>query len=464
MLDKLRKADSIIFIFTSLLTNIGLLTLYSITLTNNAIHGHLQNEFTNQLIYGFIGLVLAFLIFLIPLNYLRIKGILFVLYIITTVLLIYTLVFGVEINGVKRWINIGGTVLENGTIDGGITIQASEFAKLTLIMIVSSILSTNIQPSERKFLLFNKIKKFVSEHIHILYAIIAAALLIGLIFAQKSLSVAIINAFIFSTILLSSIKQKVRFILLCICLIGSLIISQNIFSITNEWKLLMVLILFSIYLLNVYFKFISQLYLVLTLIAGIISGSLLFNIFWNNLLQEYQRDRVEAYLSPNTNIQAEDYQQYQSILSIGSGQIFGQRFAQATDNRLLLLPEPTTDFIFAIFSYKFGFVGGLILISLYTVLIVRLYYLSDTMNDQFSSLALVGIGSMIMIQCFFNIGMNLGLLPVGGTTLPFVSAGGSSLISMMIAIGLAENIIASNRLEKTTLQRNDKILIEGWNL
>ncbi len=464
MMNKLFKADFTLFFTTLMLTAIGLLTLYSMTLTNNSIRKeYLEVEFTNQLIYTFIGLLTGFLIFLIPLHYFRISWTLFGIYGMTLFMLLYTLVFGLEINGVKRWINIGGNISDDGTITGGITIQASEFAKVTLILIVSYILSRSIKSETKKFFLINKIKQFLSENKYIFYALILGTIIIALIFMQKSLSVAITTTLIFLSILFANIRHKGQFLLITTSFILSLIASQGIFPIQNYLQLLTILILLSLYLLNIKFKFIKQLHLLVALVAGIASGSLLLNLFWNNLLQDYQRQRVETFFNPNKDIQDEGYQQYQSILSIGSGQIFGQGFFQSTDERIILLPEPTTDFIFSIFSYKFGFIGGIILLSLYTILITRLYYLSDTMNDKYSSLVLIGVASMVMIQCFQNIGMNIGLLPVGGSTLPFISAGGSSLISMMIAIGLAENTVASNQMEKTIHQRYDKILIEGWN-
>ncbi len=465
MMNKLLKADFTIFFTPIMLISIGLLTLYSMTLTNDAIRKeYLEVEFTNQLIYAFIGLLTGFLIFLIPLHYFRISWILFGVYVITLLMLLYTLVFGLEINGVKRWINIGGYVLDDGTIAGGITIQASEFAKLTLILIVSYILSLSIKSAEKKVFLINKIKQFLLQNKNRFYALIFGTIIIVLIFMQKSLSVVITTTLIFFSLFFANIRHKGQFLFIMTTFILSLIASQSIVPIQDYLKLLIMLILVALYLFNLKFKFTKQLNLFVALIVGIISGGVLLNLFWNNLLQDYQRQRVETFLNPNKNIQDEGYQQYQSILSIGSGQIFGQGFFQTTDERIILLPEPTTDFIFAIFSYKFGFIGGIFLLSLYMILVTRLYYLSDIMNDKYSSLVLIGIASMIMIQCFQNIGMNMGLLPVGGTTLPFVSAGGSSLIAMMIAIGLAENIIASNQLEKTIHQRYDKILIEGWNI
>lgn len=464
-MNKIFKADPVIFVCSLLLFLIGLFTLYSLTGSNIESRAEYFNkEFTNQLIYGLIGVILGALTFLMPMYYLRLKWILIILYAVTTLLLVYTVFFGLDIKGVRRWISIGGQVLDDGSVIGGFTIQASEFAKLSLIIVASSLLSIPIANEEKKTLLVNKLKQYFYKNKYTLFAILSGIGFLILIIAQKSLSVAGVTGIIFLSVFFASIKNKLHSILLFISFILSILISQNIFF---NFDLIVRIVIFlfpvGIYIYSVYSEKLNEITVFLVIAFGVISGAFLVNFVWNDVLRDYQRARVENFLSAETDLEAEGFQQYQSIISIGAGQIFGQGFTQVSDTRLLLLPEPTTDFVFAIFSYKFGFVGSLILIALFLILIVRIFQLADTMNDKYSSLILIGVGTMITVQFFFNIGMNMGVLPVGGTTLPFISAGGSSLISIMIAIGLVENVIASNNMEKNIHQRRDKVIIEGWN-
>jgi rod shape determining protein RodA len=260
-------------------------------------------------------------------------------------------------------------------------------------------------------------------------------------------------------------KDKLSIFLGIVCFLISLTLSQNIFfELSVLTKVLLFISTLVVYAIAVYADRLDDRVIFGTIAAGIITGSLILNFTWNNVLRDYQKARIEAYINPQRDTQNEGFQQEQSKISIGAGQVFGQGFTQAGDSRILLLPEPTTDFIFAIYSFKFGFVGALVLVLIYLVLIARIFYLADHMNDRFSSLVLIGVGTMILVQFFSNVGMNLDILPVGGTTLPFISAGGSSLISMMIAIAFCQNIIATNKLDKNVYRNKDNVTIDGWNM
>jgi len=462
---KLFKAYPIIFICSILLLGIGLFTLFSLTTTQIETRTeYFQKEFYNQLIYAFIGIVLAIFVFVVPLYYFRLKWILAFIYILTVALLLYTAFFGLDIKGVKRWISIGGSVLDDGTLVGGVTIQGSEFAKLTVIIITSALLSIPSVIDKNKTLLISRIKEFFKHNRWFFLAIGVNLIIISIIILQKSLSVAGVVGIIALIVFFAGIENKLMAFFVTISLVVSIIISQNIlFNLDIYTRLFLFLIPLGIYIFAVYSPKLNDLAIFLTIAVGILCGSVAVSFTWNNILKDYQRQRVETYLNVDANKEAEGFQQEQSKISIGAGQVFGQGFRQISDSRLLLLPEPTTDFIFAIFSFKYGFIGAGLLILIFLILVSRLFYLADGMNDKFSSLILIGTGGMILIQMFINIGMNLAILPVGGTTLPFISAGGSSLISMLVAIGICENVIATNRMEKTIHQRKDKVLIEGWN-
>lgn len=466
MFKKLQKIDKTVLITSILLLGIGLFTLFSLTLSNVGTRTEfLQRDFSSQVIYSIIGVFIAGLIFFTPFYYFRLSSIQILIIGFTFILLILTLFIGQEIKGVKRWITIGSTVLSDGTIAGGITIQPSEFTKLAVIVISAALLSIPVQISEKKIFFLNRLKNFVKNHKYTFYCLLFNLVTIGLVLAQKSLSVTIVLSIIVGIIIFASIDKKGNAFLIFAAYFVSLIISQDSFlQMDIIYRVMLFIIPISIYIYSVFSERINDIAIFLTIILGIISGALFLNFVWNNVLRDYQRERVETFFATDKNSQDEAFQQEQAKISIGAGQFFGQGFREISDSRILLLPEPTTDFIFAIFSFKFGFMGSIIVIGLFTVLISRLFYLADKMTDKYSSLILIGVGGMILIQFFLNITMNLGLIPVGGTTLPFISAGGSSLITTLAAVGLALNVIANNDLEKTIHRRKDKVVIEGWNV
>ncbi len=465
MFKKLQNLDWIILISSLLLLGIGLFTLFSLTITQIEFRAdYLRSEFSSQMVYALIGLFLAALVFAMPFYYFKLNIIQVIITVFTLLLLAYSAFLGQEIKGVRRWIIIGSSILSDGTIVGGVTIQPSEFAKITVILITSALLSMPIAALSKKMSFIGRVKDYIQTHKYIILCLLINTVIIGIVLAQRSLSVTIVISTIAAIIIFASIDNKRNAFLLFAGFFASLIMSQNFLFELELWMRFAIFLLpIGIYVYSIYSEKINDIAVFLTIAFGLICGAIFLNLVWNNVLRDYQRERVEAFVNPNRDTQDEAFQQEQSKISIGAGQFFGQGFREISDSRILLLPEPTTDFIFAIFSFKFGFVGSTILIGLFIVLITRIFYLADKMNDKFSSLILIGVGGMILIQFFLNISMNLGIIPVGGTTLPFISAGGSSLLTILISIGLVLNVIATNSMERTIHQRKDKVVIEGWN-
>jgi len=158
--------------------------------------------------------------------------------------------------------------------------------------------------------------------------------------------------------------------------------------------------------------------------------------FLLNSLRDYQRDRILTFLNPESDPLGAGYQIIQSKIALGSGGLFGKGFMQGTQSHLNFLPEMKTDFIFTVLAEEFGLVGGLVLIGLYVILLLYALYVSLTCRSQFGRLLAGGLGFTIFLYVFINIGMVMGLLPVVGVPLPLVSWGGSSMLTIMIALGL----------------------------
>jgi len=162
----------------------------------------------------------------------------------------------------------------------------------------------------------------------------------------------------------------------------------------------------------------------------------------------YQADRIIHFLVPDTNsstYQDAAYNVQQALISIGSGGLSGQGYGHGSQVQLRFLKVRQTDFIFSAISNEFGFIGAIVVILLMAFIVYRIFRAGQMARDTFGSLLCYGIGSIILYQAFFNIGMNMNLLPVTGLPLPFVSYGGSSLWTFIFGIGLVESVILRHK-------------------
>ena len=162
------------------------------------------------------------------------------------------------------------------------------------------------------------------------------------------------------------------------------------------------------------------------------------------VLKDYQVDRLTAFVDPSENPQAEGYQQRQAIVAVGSGGKTG-RGDEATQTKLDFVPEHHTDFIFAVVGEEFGFAGAAIVLSLFALLIWRSLRILTMSKNLYGALIAGGVTAMLMFQTFVNVGMNIGIMPITGVTLPLMSYGGSSVIVTFLALGLLQSIHAQAR-------------------
>lgn len=176
----------------------------------------------------------------------------------------------------------------------------------------------------------------------------------------------------------------------------------------------------------------SFLYLVAT-------GMVAIPLVWF-FLKDYQKQRILTFLNPDRDPLGAGYHIIQSKISIGSGMLAGKGYLKGTQNALSFLPEQHTDFIFSVLAEEWGFVGSAILILLFLLLIIWGLNIAHSCRDPFGTIIAVGISAMIFWQVLVNVGMVMGLMPVVGVPLPFISYGGSSIATMMIAVGLLINV------------------------
>lgn len=176
------------------------------------------------------------------------------------------------------------------------------------------------------------------------------------------------------------------------------------------------------------------------LILFFVSASAFSVMAWFLILAPYQKDRILSFLNPWNDPLGAGYNAIQSMITVGSGQLWGKGLSYGSQTHLNFLPEPSTDFIFAAFAEEWGFLGVIFILSVYGVLFWRLFRIGMRANNNFSRLTLLGISTVIFTHLAIHVGMNIGIVPITGVTLPFVSYGGSSILTVMILAGLAESI------------------------
>ncbi len=164
------------------------------------------------------------------------------------------------------------------------------------------------------------------------------------------------------------------------------------------------------------------------------------SIFRLDLLEEHQRDRIAVFIDPTLDPQGIGYQLLQSKRAIGAGQLVGRGLFQGTQTNLAYIPEQQNDFIFTAIAEQLGFVGGVLVLAAFLVIVWRLLVVSANSRDRFGALVAIGLAALIGFHVFINVGMTMGLAPVTGLPLPFVSQGGSFYLTMGIAVGIANSI------------------------
>ena len=212
---------------------------------------------------------------------------------------------------------------------------------------------------------------------------------------------------------------------------------------------------------------IGAIWLGMVLVAGI-SWKHLLSLFviaavlgaglWHFGLHSYQKQRIVTFIHPLADIRGSGYNAYQSTVAIGSGELTGKGIGYGTQSKLQFLPEYQTDFIFAAYAEEWGFAGVVILLGLFSIVVIRILAISAHGRDNFDTLFGVGLALYFAAQFLVHVGMNMGLLPITGTTLPFMSYGGSHLVTEYFALGI---LMGMRRHARPTIQARDETEIIG---
>jgi len=393
-----RKRNISVFLSPILLIP-SFLVLLSSALIFSIQRQSLYNDSFKHLITGLIGYFIAIAISHIPLE--KFKKLIIPFYFLSLVLLILIYSFGISIYGAQRWLSLGF-----------VTFQPSEIAKLSTLFSLAAIL-------EKKS--FNSIRDLINPFLVILLPWI-------LIFLQPDLGTSLVLIFLF-IVMLYWVQMPVEWILIFIC---SLITA--IFSFAYKF-LLIIWIPFMGFLAFKSFKYKEIATLCVMTFHGFVAQITPF--LWDVGLKEYQKDRLILFLDPGRDPLGGGYHLLQSKIGIGSGGLFGTGILNGKLTNLQFIPEQHTDFIFSAAGEELGFIGSITIVSLLFILIILLLKIAKNARTDFESLLVIGIVSIFFFQIIINIYMTIGLGPVTGIPLPFMSYGRTSLLVNFIFIGIS---------------------------
>tara|TARA_Y100001968_G_scaffold31811_1_gene24446 strand:- start:83 stop:1354 length:1272 start_codon:yes stop_codon:yes gene_type:complete len=364
---------------------------------------NLGNTYWYQhLIIAYFGSLIVYFLALVPLQSLR--KLIFPIYIFTILVLLYVNFSGTSALGAQRWLSFAG-----------LNIQPSEFAKITLILNLASILD----------------RKRFSGLSHLVKPLTVSLIPWVLVFIQPDLGTSLVfGAILIGMLYWSGMPYEWAFILLATLVTAILACLYKIG----------LFIWIPIIAILAYKSLPNK--KILTLIA--ISFHLLIAQtspwLWNNILKDYQRDRLIIFIDPSKDPLGAGYHMLQSKIGIGSGGLIGTGLMQGHLTKLKFIPEQHTDFIFSALGEETGFLGTLLVIVLLFILIWRLIKISIDARTDFESLVVIGIASMFIFQIMVNIFMTIGLGPVTGIPLPFMSYGRTALVVNFISLGFCLSV------------------------
>ena len=235
--------------------------------------------------------------------------------------------------------------------------------------------------------------------------------------------------------------QAHRFFQIKPILVSGAFVSVAAILVALEPKIGYAIIFILLWLIMLLVVKVRLLHLITVLLILVLVGGLA----WFFVLEDYQKDRILTFVNPSRDPLGRAYNVTQSIIAVGSGQTLGRGLGLGPQSQLNFLPEQETDFIFGVIAEEMGFVGTFLVIAFFTILLYRIWQAARRGRDNFAVFFVLTALVLLAVQIFINIGMNVGLIPVTGIPLPFLSAGGSSLLVSLITIGIIQSVVARSR-------------------
>jgi len=397
------KFDFGLIIPVVVLILIGLTAIYSSTVNHPTAGGNFQR----QLVWGVISFFVFIVVYSIPTNTFRLISI--PTFVISILFLMLVLIMGRKVSGAKSWLDFGF-----------FGFQPSELAKIGTILVIASFLSRkNTNLDNFKDIILTLSIGFVP---------------VALILLEPDMG----TTFVFLILILTMIFWKgISLFGLFIVLSPAFVATASLFG--KFYFLAAIIVVLMGLLLFRKDIFFSGSILALNIGAGF------FTDIVYNALSPHQQNRIQSFIDPMADPLGSGYNAIQAKVAIGSGGLFGKGFLQGNQTQLQYIPEQWTDFIFCVIGEEFGFLGSITTLILFFFMFHRLLKIAASTKDEFLSLVTIGILSIYFTHLLVNVGMTVGILPVIGIPLPFVSYGGSSLLVNMFMLGIAANIFRTRK-------------------
>lgn len=421
--------DFILFFCVVALVTFGVLFIYSSGINSEGMN--VSSEYVKQIIWGSTGILLMLALSLF--DYRKISRYVPQIFVAACGVLIFTKFFGRYVNGARSWLGIGP-----------FGIQPSEFTKVVFILFLAWYL--------------DKTKKTQDQRKRFIISLGIMFIPMGLILAQPDLGTSLVYFPIFLAMTFIA-GIPVRYILL-IFLGGMMTI---IFTVLPIWEsqiahhsvifiriltntTLRLILIFAtgsigvLSLLGMFFYRHNKYFYWISYFAAIFCGALIFSYFAGKVLKEYQVMRLIVFIDPYADPRGAGWNIIQSKTAIGSGNLFGRGYLQGTQSHYRFLPEQSTDFIFSILSEELGFVGCMAVFALYFLIFMRTIFIIKNASNTFGLMIASGVLGMFVFHFLVNVGMVMGIMPITGIPLLFLSYGGSSLWTAMICVGLLMSV------------------------
>ncbi|KAF0152842.1 MAG: rod shape-determining protein RodA [Ignavibacteria bacterium] len=396
--------DLAVFIPVLLLIGFGLLAIYSSTLNlPNA-----RADFYKQIVFAVISLVIFLVAYSLP--HQTIKMTVIPVYGISLFFLLAVLAFGKTVYGAKSWLSIGG-----------FGFQPSELAKLGTILMLAYWLTYK--------------NRDINNLIDLTIALGIGFVPIFLIMLEPDMGTAIVFGLI---TLVMVFWSGLSLFGIFVVLSPLVVIFVSLFGTIALIIALLVIIAALLFFKRDLFNSVT------VFVINLASGFFFDYIF--RILKPHQQKRIESFLDPMADPLGAGYNAMQAKVAIGSGGMFGKGFLEGNQTQLRFIPKQWTDFIYSVIGEEFGFIGSVTVVILFTIIFIRMLNIASLAKDKFSALVVVGILTLLFSHFALNIGMDLGITPVIGLPLPFLSYGGSSLMINMLLVGLALNIYRNRKL------------------
>jgi rod shape determining protein RodA len=397
------KFDFGLFIPALLLFGVGLAAIYSSTVNHSLAH----ENFQRQIIWGVAAFTIFFITYSLPTNVFRsaaVPG-----YLFSLMLLMAVLVIGKQVSGARSWIVIGSTGF-----------QPSEVAKIATIIAVAAYLSRS--------------DSNIDSFKDILLTLCIGLAPVFLIFLEPDLGSSII---FISIIIMMFFWKGISSFSLFVVLSPAVAAITAIFGFTYFIiVLLLIVVTLVLFRRNLFF---SASVFTINLSSGF------FADYVFHALSPHQQRRIQSFLDPMADPLGSGYNTIQAKVAIGSGGLTGKGFLAGSQTQLQFIPEQWTDFAFCVIGEEFGFIGSMFVVILFIYLFIRILKLTFNTKDEFLSLVSIGILSVLLTHFIINMGMVVGILPVIGIPLPFISYGGSSLVVNMFMLGILANLYRSRK-------------------